>query len=72
MKRIVESCSKNSDGSFLKDAVKLRLRGKGSGFKEGPMNKGIYYFLFYNLLIFQNLMNLCIYVLVLNILINIE
>ena len=33
MKRIVESC-----GSTDND-VKLRLRGQGSGFKEGPMNK---------------------------------
>ena len=32
MKRIVELCS---------DAVKLRLRGKGSGYKEGPYNRGI-------------------------------
>jgi hypothetical protein len=31
MKRIVELCS---------DAVKLRLRGKGSGYKEGPYNRG--------------------------------
>jgi len=42
MKRIVEICSKNNDGSLVKDAVKLRLRGKGSGFKEGPLNKGNY------------------------------
>jgi len=33
MKRIIESCSKDSHSS---DVVKLRLRGKGSGFKEGP------------------------------------
>lgn len=41
MKRIVEMCSKNNDGSASQDAVKLRLRGKGSGYKEGPFNKGI-------------------------------
>ena len=40
MKKIVESCSKNSDGSIIQDAVKLRLRGRGSGYKEGPLNKG--------------------------------
>lgn len=42
MKKIVDTCSKNSDGNFVKDAVKLRLRGKGSGYKEGPLNKGNY------------------------------
>lgn len=40
MKKIVEMCSSNQDGSVLYDAVKLRLRGKGSGYKEGPFNKG--------------------------------
>jgi len=58
MKRIVEICSKNNDGSLLKDAVKLRLRGKGSGFKEGPLNKGNYLILIKN---FKNRMSLCIY-----------
>lgn len=40
MKRIVEICSSNQDGTTVFDAVKLRLRGKGSGYKEGPHNKG--------------------------------
>ncbi len=40
MKKIVELCSKKNDGSVIPDAVKLRLRGKGSGYKEGPFNKG--------------------------------
>lgn len=40
MKKIVESCSKNLDGTIIQDAVKLRLRGRGSGYKEGPLNKG--------------------------------
>jgi hypothetical protein len=40
MKKIVEICSNNSDGTNTHDAVKLRLRGKGSGYKEGPLNKG--------------------------------
>ena len=40
MKKIVEICGKNPDGSIAQDAVKLRLRGKGSGYKEGPFNKG--------------------------------
>jgi len=34
MKRIIEICSKNAPQT--NDVVKLRLRGKGSGFKEGP------------------------------------
>lgn len=34
MKRIIEVCSRNAPKST--DVVKLRLRGKGSGFKEGP------------------------------------
>ncbi len=40
MKKIVDTCSRNTDGCVTKDAVKLRLRGKGSGYKEGPLNKG--------------------------------
>lgn len=40
MKRIVENCNKNPDGTLIKESVKLRLRGRGSGYKEGPMNKG--------------------------------
>ena len=41
MKKIVETCNQNTDGSYLKDSVKLRLRGKGSGYKEGPSKQGI-------------------------------
>lgn len=59
MKKIVEICGKNPDGSIAQDAVKLRLRGKGSGYKEGPFNKGKKF-------IIQNLMNHYIYVLVQN------
>jgi hypothetical protein len=36
MKNIINGCKSNPDES---DNVKLRLRGKGSGFKEGPDNK---------------------------------
>ena len=35
MKRIIDVCTKNSEA----DTVKLRLRGQGSGFKEGPQKK---------------------------------
>jgi hypothetical protein len=37
MKRIIEECSQGFDSSVNPyEIVKLRLRGKGSGFKEGP------------------------------------
>jgi hypothetical protein len=36
MKRIIEICCKGASYDQLQDMVKLRLRGKGSGFKEGP------------------------------------
>ncbi len=38
MKKIIEACFE--DRPFEPDALKLRLRGKGSGFKEGPHNRG--------------------------------
>lgn len=37
MKRIVESCGYGDYNDY--NDVKLRLRGQGSGFKEGPFNK---------------------------------
>ena len=37
MKRIIDKCCKGLGGR-VHDVVKLRLRGKGSGFKEGPHN----------------------------------
>ena len=36
MKRIIEICSKDTGAVNMQDIVKLRLRGRGSGFKEGP------------------------------------
>lgn len=37
MKRIIEECSRGFDTKVNPyEVVKLRLRGKGSGFKEGP------------------------------------
>ena len=38
MKKIIEACFE--DRPFEPDALKLRLRGKGSGFREGPQNRG--------------------------------
>ena len=35
MKKILDTCSKGCSGP-VQEVVKLRLRGKGSGFKEGP------------------------------------
>jgi hypothetical protein len=40
MKRIIEKCNYMNEGKFFEDSVKLRLRGRGSGFKEGPNNQG--------------------------------
>ncbi len=40
MKRIIEMCKRGMGPEAASDAVKLRLRGKGSGFREGPMKKG--------------------------------
>lgn len=37
MKRIIDSCCKKTGKQA--DAVKLRLRGIGSGFKEGPRHE---------------------------------
>ena len=38
MKRILEECNKNycSGENIINEPVKLRLRGYGSGFLEGP------------------------------------
>ena len=36
MKRILNECKQNNN---INDNVKLRLRGRGSGYKEGPQNK---------------------------------
>ena len=40
MKRILEMSKGNFTMKPIQDIVKLRLRGKGSGFKEGPEKKG--------------------------------
>ena len=39
MKNIVDVC-KNSSQVSTSEPVKLRLRGRGSGYKEGPEQKG--------------------------------
>jgi hypothetical protein len=44
MKNIVETC-KNKSIMAIGETVKLRLRGKGSGYKEGPEMKGRYHYL---------------------------
>lgn len=36
MKRVIEICCKGASFEQQQDMVKLRLRGRGSGFKEGP------------------------------------
>jgi hypothetical protein len=43
MKKIIEICQnyvKNPSIIYQNDFLKLRLRGKGSGFKEGPEQRG--------------------------------
>ncbi len=41
MKNILEECKliDKNNNSNINDIIKLRLRGKGSGYKEGPQNK---------------------------------
>ena len=34
IKRIIDYCSKNSNGTYLPDAIKIKLRGKGSEFNQ--------------------------------------
>jgi len=41
MKKIIECCTKDTNISG-QDIVKLRLRGRGSGFKEGPDKRGLH------------------------------
>ena len=38
MKKIIDNCmiEIGADPSFESDSIKLRLRGRGSGYKEGP------------------------------------
>ena len=36
MKKIVELCARAMAHYQVQDVIKLRLRGQGSGFKEGP------------------------------------
>jgi len=42
MKRILDACRQNFPNAYNQneDLIKLRLRGKGSGFKEGPERRG--------------------------------
>lgn len=52
MKQIIDNCSKMFPQQFNK-SVKLRLRGRGSGYKEGPEKQGIFptfltFFRFFN------------------------
>ena len=39
IKRIIDYCSKGPNGARLPDSLKIRLRGKGSGYKEGPYRR---------------------------------
>lgn len=45
MKKIIDLCQKEAPAEILRvdslDLVKLRLRGRGSGYKEGNTQEGI-------------------------------
>jgi hypothetical protein len=43
MKRIIENSIAESNVDKYSEPLKLRLRGRGSGYKEGPENMGEYY-----------------------------
>ncbi len=36
MKQIIDNCEMIQQSAYNDDKVKLRLRGQGSGYKEGP------------------------------------
>lgn len=40
MKRIIEKCNLACEGRSMEEPVKLRLRGRGSGYREGQNNQG--------------------------------
>lgn len=49
MKKIVDMANKQNEkdpNNNCNESVKLRLRGRGSGYKEGPFNKGKFILLF--------------------------
>ena len=39
MKKIIDECKLIENNNNNNEIIKLRLRGKGSGYKEGPQNK---------------------------------
>lgn len=41
MKKIIDSCIKEAPSEPANDLIKLRLRGKGSGYKEGADRQGL-------------------------------
>ena len=63
MKQIIDQCSKlisnPNMNSQNQDFLKLRLRGRGSGFKEGPDKRGIW-ILFLQYSESDELMHLCV------------
>ena len=40
MKKIIDTCIKEAPNEPPNDLIKLRLRGKGSGYKEGADKQG--------------------------------
>ena len=47
MKQIIDTALSQSgyDQRAENDLIKLRLRGRGSGFKEGPAKRGTFFYL---------------------------
>jgi hypothetical protein len=43
MKKILNTCKMRFNYINSAELIKIRLRGKGSGYKEGQTNKGINY-----------------------------
>lgn len=65
MKQIIEYCCQNKlgDYSYFQEQIKLRLRGKGSGYKEGINHIGKFLnFLLIDYLKIKNQTKICIYV----------
>ena len=42
MKNIIDKCKNFNQGKYIENSVKLRLRGRGSGFREGQNNQGFF------------------------------
>ena len=63
MKKIIDTCfkyNKNMNNHNQFELIKLRLRGKGSGYREGPAKLGIFFFLVNNILESCEPLHICV------------